>query len=164
MWGHKQRLRNNELERPKPSFVSPQMIIKKIINTLKPKQFLKMKTTKIIYWTTTVLIFLFEGVVPALTSHTPLAVEGVKHLGYPDYFRVMLTVFKVTGALVLIVPMLKGRYKEWAYAGFGIVFISAAVSHGMVDGFNGQTVFPLIVFGILATSYISYHKLNKGNN
>jgi hypothetical protein len=122
-----------------------------------------MKTTKILYWTTTILIFLFEGVVPALTSHTPIAVEGIKHLGYPDYFRVMLTVFKVAGALVLIVPMLKGRYKEWAYAGFGIVFLGAAVSHCAVDGFNGQTVFPLVIFGILITSYISYHKLNQSS-
>jgi hypothetical protein len=122
-----------------------------------------MKTTKIIYWTTTVLIFLFEGVIPALTSHTPLAIEGIKHLGYPDYFRVMLTVFKVTGALVLILPMLKGRFKEWAYAGFGIVFLAAAVSHYAVDGFNGQTIFPLVLFGILTASYVSYHKLNKIN-
>ncbi len=46
------------------------------------------KSTKIIYWTATVIIFLFEGVVPALTSHTAVAVEG-RHLGYPDYFPVM---------------------------------------------------------------------------
>src|SRR3954470_23972507 len=108
-----------------------------------------MKTTKIIYWTTTVLIFLFEGVVPALTSHTPLAVEGIKHLGYPDYFRVMLTVFKVSGALVLIVPAFKGRLKEWAYAGFAFNFICATISHWVVDGFGGQTIFPLIVLAIL---------------
>ena len=62
------------------------------------------KTTKIIYWTTTGIIFLFEGVMPALTSHTALAVEGIRHLGYPDYFRVMLTIFKVVGALALVLP------------------------------------------------------------
>ena len=118
-----------------------------------------IKTTKVIYWTTTGIIFLFEGVLPALTSHTELAVEGIRHLGYPDYFRVMLTVFKVLGALALILPLVKGRFKEWAYAGFGIVMISACVSHTAVDGFGGQSIFPLVIFVILITSYLSYHKL-----
>src|SRR5687768_13371312 len=118
-----------------------------------------MKTTKIIYWTTTALIFLFEGLLVALTSNTELAIEGVRHLGYPDYFRVLLTVFKVTGALVLIVPAFNGRVKEWAYAGFGVVFISAAVSHAAVDGFGGQTVFPIVVLAMLVASYVTYHRL-----
>ena len=119
------------------------------------------RTTKIIYWATTGIIFLFEGVMPALTSHTDLAVEGIRHLGYPDYFRVMLTVFKVVGALALILPFVKGRVKEWAYAGFGITMIAAFISHWAVDGFNGQTIFPLFIFAVLAISYIYYHRLVK---
>lgn len=118
-------------------------------------------TTKIIYWTTTGFIFLFEGVMPAFTSHTDLAVEGIRHLGYPDYFRVMLSVFKVAGALALIFPFVKGRYKEWAYAGFGFTMVSAFISHWVVDGFSGQTLFPLFVFAVLATSYTYYHKRVK---
>ena len=120
---------------------------------------MKPKTIKIIYWATTVPIFLFEGVAPALTSHTQIAVEGIRHLGYPDYFRVMLTIFKVAGALALIIPAIKGRYKEWAYAGFGITFISAAVSHTVIDGFEGQSIFPLVMLGILAASYTCYNKM-----
>lgn len=119
-----------------------------------------MKTTRIIYWTATIIIFLFEGVMPALTSQTELAVEGIRHLGYPDYFGVMLTLFKVIGALALVIPAVKGRYKEWVYAGFGIDFISATVSHGAVDGIHLQTFFPLFILGILIVSYIYYHRLN----
>ena len=118
-------------------------------------------TTKIIYWATTGFIFLFEGVMPALTSHTELAIEGVRHLGYPDYFRVMLSAFKVAGALALILPFVKGRFKEWAYAGFGFTMISAFISHWVVDGFSGQTLFPLFVFAILTVSYTHYHKRMK---
>lgn len=121
-----------------------------------------MKTTKTIYWITTALIFLFEGVLVALTSNTQIAIDGISHLGYPDYFRIMLSVFKVTGALVLIIPAFKARYKEWAYAGFGIVFISAAVSHAAVDGFGAQTVFPIVFFGILVASYVTYQKKLAG--
>jgi hypothetical protein len=118
-----------------------------------------MKTTKITYWTSTIIIFLFDGLLPALTSNTELARQGISHLGYPDYFRVMLTVFKIIGAIVLILPVVKSRFKEWAYVGYGINFICAAVSHWAVDGFGGQTVFPLVIFAILIVSYVSYNKI-----
>jgi hypothetical protein len=100
-----------------------------------------------------------EGVIPALTGNSELAKEGVKHLGYPDYFRVMLNVFKIAGALVLLLPFMKGKFKEWAYAGFGIVLLSAFISHWVVDGLSGQSIFPLVFLLILATSYMSYEKL-----
>jgi hypothetical protein len=122
-----------------------------------------MKTIKIIYWTTTIIFFLFDGVMPALTSHTKMAVDSIRHLGYPDYFRVMLTVFKVTGALVLILPQIKGRFKEWAYAGFAITLIAATVSHLAVEGLTSILIVPVFAFAVLATSYITYHKLNIAN-
>ena len=120
-----------------------------------------MKTQKIIYWSTTGLIALFEGVMPALTSQTKLAKEGIKHLGYPEYFGDALVIFKVLGVLALIIPKIPARIKEWAYAGFAFDFIFAAISHGAVDGINFQTFFPFIVLAILMLSYVSYHKLRE---
>ncbi|EMR03077.1 DoxX family protein [Cesiribacter andamanensis] len=116
---------------------------------------------KTIYWISTGIIVLFEGVMPALTSHTELAVEGIRHLGYPDYFRVLLTLFKVAGALVLLLPFLRGTIKEWAYAGFTFTMLSAFMSHWAVDGLQIQTFFPLLVWAILLTSYRCYHKMEK---
>lgn len=118
------------------------------------------KATKITYWITTSLIFLTDGVLPAFTSNSEMAKQGTQHLGYPDYFRTMLTVFKVLGGLALILPFVKGRYKEWAYAGFGISMIAALVSNTAVDGFSGATLAPIIALAILATSYITYQKLH----
>lgn len=118
-----------------------------------------MKKNKIIFWTATIIIFLFEGVMPALTSQTELAKEGIHHLGYPAYFGDALVVFKVLGALVLIMPNLPRRVKEWAYAGFAFDFVFACISHWAVDGFGFQTVFPLIILAILAISYLYYHKI-----
>jgi hypothetical protein len=118
------------------------------------------KTDKIIFWTATILIFLFEGVMPALTSQTELAKEGVRHLGYPDYFGNALVVFKILGSLILVIPQLPKRVKEWAYAGFTFDFLFASISHYSVDGFDFQTIFPLIVLVILMISYIYFHKLN----
>jgi hypothetical protein len=118
-----------------------------------------MKKNKIIYWITTTLLFLFEGVMPALTSQSKMAKDGIAHLGYPQYFGVTLTVFKVIGALVLIIPAIPKRFKEWAYACFGVEFIFAFVSNVVIDGFGGDAVAPLIVFAVLIVSYVYYHKV-----
>ncbi|MBP7134371.1 DoxX family protein [Patescibacteria group bacterium] len=120
-----------------------------------------MKKDKILFWSTTILIFLFEGVMSALTSHTEMAKDGITHLGYPGYFGTMLMVFKVLGSLALIIPAVPARVKEWAYAGFGIDFIAAFVSICVVDGLNGMAILPLVFMGVLAVSYTSYHKLSS---
>lgn len=120
-----------------------------------------MKKEKIIYWTTTTIIALLEGLMPALTSQTELAKEGIRHLGYPEYFGNALVIFKVLGVLILVIPQISKRLKEFAYTGFAFDFLFAAISHCAVDGLNGQTFFPLIILGILAVSYVYYHKLNS---
>ncbi len=120
-----------------------------------------MKKTRIIFWIATIAIFLFEGVMPALFSQSELAKEGIRNLGYPEYFGVLLTVFKILGAVVLVIPQAPQRLKEWAYAGFTFNFIAAFISHWAVDGMNGETLFPLIVLAILAVSYVCYHTLKS---
>lgn len=121
-----------------------------------------MKRTNIIYWISTAFIFLFEGVMPALTSQTELAKEGIRHLGYPAYFGVVFTIFKVIGAIILIIPRIPPRVKEWAYAGFAFDFLFAFISNTVVDGLTAIAFFPLIVLAILIVSYITYHKRLKG--
>lgn len=120
-----------------------------------------MKQVKIIFWTTTIIIFLFETVMPGLTFNTELARSGIRHLGFPGYFGSLLVVFKVLGGFALIIPAIPARVKEWAYAGFAFNFISASVAHAAVDGIDFQTFFPLIIFGILIASYVSWHKLRQ---
>jgi len=104
---------------------------------------------------------LFEGLMPILTFNTDMAKDGIRHLGYPDYFGTALMVFKVLGALALIIPMVPKRFKEWAYAGFAFDFIFAMISHVAVDGITGETFMPLIAVAILAVSYVYYHKLSE---
>ena len=122
-----------------------------------------VKSAKILFWVTTIIIFLFEGVMPALTSHTDLAKEGIRHLGYPEYFGFMLMGFKVLGSLALIIPAVPARVKEWAYAGFGIDFLAALISILVVDGMTSMAILPLAFIGILVVSYVSYHKLMATN-
>ena len=123
-----------------------------------------MKKEKILFWTATIIIALFEGVMPALTFQSEMAKEGIRHLGYPEYFGNALVVFKVLGVLALVIPQVPKRLKEWAYAGFTFDFIFATISHAAVDGINVQTFFPLVILAILTVSYIYYHKLNDAKN
>lgn len=119
-----------------------------------------MKKHKIIFWVTTTLIFLMEGVGPAFFSQSEEAKQGMEHLGYPLYFGTALAVFKVLGALTLMIPVIPKRIKEWAYAGFIFDFLFASISYIVVDGFGFAAMLPLIFLGILALSYNSYLKLN----
>lgn len=118
-----------------------------------------MKTTKVVYWTSTIIIFLLEGLMPAFTGHSKFAIEGITHLGYPVYFATMLTVYKVLGGIAIIIPVIPQRIKEWAYAGLAFELTSAFISHAVVDGFGGQTFFPILVLAILVLSYIFYNKV-----
>ena len=118
-----------------------------------------MKSAKIVFWITTIIIFLFEGVMTALTFNSDMAQTSMRHLGYPSYFSAMLMVFKVLGSLALVIPAVPGRVKEWAYAGFGIDFLAAFISIVAVDGFQSMALFPLVFVGILVASYMSREKL-----
>ncbi len=113
------------------------------------------------FWISTGIIFIFEGVMPALTSQSEMAIQGITGLGYPLYFVTYLTVWKVIGSLALIIPKVPARIKEWAYAGFGINFISAFVSMAIVMGWTAGLLVPTLAIVILVVSYVSYHKIKN---
>lgn len=116
------------------------------------------KTTKTFFWISTVFIFLFEGVMPALTYQTELAKNSMRHLGYPEYFDKMLVVFRLFGVCALIIPKIPNRIKEWAYAGFTFEFLSALISLMVTDGFGVNLLFPIVALSILACSYVCHHR------
>lgn len=120
-----------------------------------------MKTTKIIFWATTGLLFLTQGLLPVLTTNDPNTIEAMSYLGYPGYFVLMLAVYKLLGGFILIIPQIPARIKEWAYAGFAIDFVAAFISLAVVDGFNGTLIIPIVALVTLILSYLSYHKMNS---
>jgi uncharacterized membrane protein YphA (DoxX/SURF4 family) len=123
-----------------------------------------MRSTKIIYWITTGLVFLMQGLMPIFMIKNPDGIAAFTHLGYPIYFITMLAIFKLIGGLALIIPQVPTRFKEWAYAGFGIDFIAAAASFIAVDGFTATTLFPLAFLVILGVSYWAYHKMKESHS
>lgn len=122
-----------------------------------------MKKNKIIFWTATILLILWEGVMPLGTVlFAPEYVNaGTKPLGYPDYFAYALIFCKVLGVIAISIPSLPAKLKEWAYAGLSFNLIFAVISHACVDQNIGFILMPVVVGAILAVSYIYNNKIYK---
>ena len=114
-----------------------------------------MKTTNIIYWITTSVVAVMMAFAAYSYITQPAVQQGFRHLGFPDYFRIELAIAKLIGAVLLLAPV-AAKVKEWAYAGFGITFISALTAH-IASGDPVSERLILILFpGLLTISYISY--------
>jgi hypothetical protein len=95
-----------------------------------------LKAKTILYWATTSLIALetFLGGVVDLTHGRTGIVTGpfvnqiVTSLGYPAYFLTIIGIFKIPGAVTIVVPGFL-RLKEWAYAGIAFELSGAVASH-----------------------------------
>jgi uncharacterized membrane protein YphA (DoxX/SURF4 family) len=119
-----------------------------------------MKANKITYWVTTSIVSLMMIFSAYSYLSKPAMVEAFNHLGYPNYFRIELAIAKLIGAVLLITP-LSSRIKEWAYAGFGITFISAFIAHTASGDPVTNRVMPLVFLALLIVSYVTYHRLPK---
>ncbi|WP_281638130.1 DoxX family protein [Flavobacterium marginilacus] len=122
-----------------------------------------MKKDKIIYWVTTSLISIGSLLAVYWYFTDTKIVESYKHFGFPDYFRVQVGISKLIGAIVLMAPFFSAKVKEWAYAGFGILYISAAIIHYVVGDPTANVIVPLINLVILAISNFYFSKLNSIN-
>ena len=116
-----------------------------------------MKTTKIIYWVSTIVVCLAM----VFSSYSDMCSDDVKkafvHLGFPAYFRIQLGVMKIIGIILLLSPLPAGL-KEWPYAGFAITYVSAFIAHTASADTVSSRIAPLIVLVFLLISYFSYHK------
>lgn len=82
-----------------------------------------------IYWVSTVLLstILFVSALSYMLHQG--SIDGVRELGFPHYFRIQLSVMKLTAAIILITPFFPPVVKEWAYIGAALFFITAIVAH-----------------------------------
>lgn len=125
-----------------------------------------MKKYKIIFWTATIFLILWEGIMPLSTVlFAPEYVNaGTKPLGYPDYFAYTLIFCKVLGVIAIALPNIPAKLKEWAYAGLTFNLLFAFISHAYVDKNIGYMLLPIVVLGILAVSYIYNNKIRSFKN
>jgi len=83
----------------------------------------------IAYWTVTLLLaaaVMLSGIGQLMQYGGNL--ELVKKLGYPLYVLTILGIWKVLGAIALVVPGFP-RLKEWVHAGIFFLMTGAALSH-----------------------------------
>src|SRR6187431_2005144 len=118
------------------------------------------KTTNTLYWTFTILfsllmIFSSVGGIQPSQQAIELIHDG---LGYPIYFIQFISVAKIIGAVVILVPNFN-RIKEWAYAGLFFDLLSAIYSGIASSGKFDPLMLSMVIWvipGIL--SYIFWHK------
>lgn len=120
-----------------------------------------MKKNKVIYWAATGIITVMMVFSAYSYVSKPELTAAFKHLGFPDYFRVELAIAKILGALVLIIPVIPVKIKEWAYAGFAITFISAGIAHFSSGDPAAMVIMPLVFLVVLVISNIYLYKKNQ---
>jgi len=107
----------------------------------------------IAYWIATGIIateFAAGGVTDLLRLPPFFAIA--KHLGYPDYFPMILGVWKVLGVAAVLAPWFP-RLKEWAYAGMFFNMTGAAASHLAAGDPPVMLVAPIIFTGLVVASW-----------
>ena len=111
-----------------------------------------MKTKDVVYWTMTILVsfFIGGGGAAQIWQYQANPHGVVPELGYPLYFFLILGVWKVLGAIAILVPRLP-RLKEWAYAGIFFDLTGAAVGGYGAYGFH--VIAPLILTGFTVASW-----------
>jgi len=119
----------------------------------------KMKKMQTIYWTTTSLVaaMLLWSAYTYFFSQT--TIEGIRALGFPDFFRLQLAVLKIIAVIVLLTPQIPIQIKEWAYAGVGLFFLTAIIAHAAHKDPIFINLINVSFIGLLIVSNIYLHKL-----
>ena len=84
---------------------------------------------KTIYWITTLLtsLYLIWSAYGFLFSKA--VIQGVEQLGFPGYFRIQLAILKIIAVFVILIPPISVAYKDWAYVGIGLFYLTGIVAH-----------------------------------
>lgn len=107
-----------------------------------------------VYWVTTALLaseLSLGGVWDIL--RVPQVRVVIDRLGYPAYFLVILGIWKLLGAVAVIIPRFP-RLKEWAYA--GVVFnLTGALASNLISRVTdaGPLVYLVLMMGVTAASW-----------
>lgn len=116
-----------------------------------------MKKHTVIYWLLTTGISSFM-LFSAWYSGTHKEVF-IHRLGFPEYFRIELTIAKVIGAIVLLIPQSPLRVREWVYVSFSICLISAFIAKFNSGYPFSELLEPLFTFVLMIIAVLYLNKL-----
>ncbi|MFZ0395780.1 MAG: DoxX family protein [Terracidiphilus sp.] len=118
------------------------------------------KTIPILFWIFTAL-FCLEMSFTAYYELLPQGYLAFARLGFPNgAFRFELSLAKLAGVAVLLVPMVPARLKEWAYAGFAINLVSAVIVHASISDRPLAFVPSSLTSVLWAISYFSWRRMH----
>jgi uncharacterized membrane protein YphA (DoxX/SURF4 family) len=112
-----------------------------------------MKARKIIYWIATLWLALgmvSTGIVQVFKLKAEM--EYITHLGYPDYFLSLVGIWKILGAIAVLIPR-SPLLKEYAYAGMFFLMTGAVYSH-IAFGDRINDIFPSLL--LLTLTLVSW--------
>ena len=125
------------------------------------------KASKIIYWISTIwlalgmvstgLVQLTKQVAEGATA--PPGVWGITKLGYPIYFLTIIGVWKILGAIAVLIPKFP-LLKEWAYAGFFFTMTGAIFSH-IAIGDTANEILPSLLLLLLTVTSWYFRPANR---
>ena len=119
------------------------------------------KTTNLIYWISTVvfaglMIFSSVGGLQPTQQAIQLMHDG---LGYPIYFIQFLSVAKLLGSIVILIPGANRSIKEWAYA--GLFFDLSGAVYSSIASFGKFDVMMLFMLLWILPGVVSYYFWHK---
>ena len=130
-------------------FVTRESLMTDVFNLVRPS-----RGRTIAYWVTTaIIVFVWGAGGIADVLRLDPVVKTITDLGYPPYVGVILGVWKLLGAVALLLPGTP-RLKEWAYAGTVFDLTGAAASH-LANGDDPiKLVFPILLTGVAFASWV----------
>ena len=117
------------------------------------------KANTLFYWISTA-IFSLEMSFTAYYELLPQGAQAFLRLGFPaGSFRMELSLAKLVGVAVLLIPIVPARLKEWAYAGFVINLVSAVIAHLSISDRPAALAPSTITSVLWGLSYFFWHRL-----
>ena len=114
------------------------------------------KTNNIVYWSSTIvfsalMIFSSAGGLQPTRQAIQLLHDS---LGYPVYFIQFISIAKLLGVIVILVPG-RGRIKDWAYAGLFFDLAGALYSGIAVSGKFDPLMLTMLIW--IVPGILSYY-------
>ncbi|MGC2637515.1 MAG: DoxX family protein [Acidobacteriaceae bacterium] len=112
-----------------------------------------MKAKLVGYWIATIVLvfFLLPGGLFSVLR-LPAAIDGMRQLGIPEWFAILLGAWKILGCIAIVVPRFP-LLKEWAYAGMFFDLSGAVVCNAANHGVWWHIAAPAMVILFLVASW-----------
>jgi hypothetical protein len=95
--------------------------------------------------------------------NSEMAKQGLAHVGLTNalWLQQILGIASPLAILLILIPGVWNRLKEWSYVGIGIIYIGAFWAHIQLHDSISMIIMPIVTFAILLTSYLCWHKILK---